>query len=69
MSGHASPAEMLDAVYYASAVVTIGFDPDHPGRVLTHTFHTDDAPTPVPLSLAVAALRQLADDLESGGES
>ncbi|WP_194820516.1 hypothetical protein [Nocardia sp. XZ_19_385] len=71
MSGHVSPAELLDAVYYASAVITFGADPDRPGRVITHTFQTEDAPSsvPVPVAVAVAALRELADDLESGGAS
>jgi hypothetical protein len=69
MSGHASPAELLDAVYYASAVITLGNDPDRPGRVVIHTFHTVDAPVPLPVDATVAKLRELADALEAGGTS
>lgn len=30
MSGHATPAELLDAVYNAPTVITLDNDPDHP---------------------------------------
>ncbi|KAA8887706.1 hypothetical protein F3087_18840 [Nocardia colli] len=67
MSRHATPVELLDAVYYASTVITIGRDPDHPDRVVAHTFQADDGPAAPPVALAVAKLRELADALESGG--
>ncbi|MCP2281079.1 hypothetical protein [Nocardia amikacinitolerans] len=66
MSGHATPAELLDAVYYASTVITLGPDPDNPGRVVIHTFQSDDSPAALPPAVAVAKLRQLADALERG---
>ncbi|WP_280429851.1 hypothetical protein [Nocardia brasiliensis] len=64
--GHATPAELFDAVYYASTVITLGADPDRPGCAVTHTFHTDESPAALPVSLAVAKLRELADELERG---
>ncbi|WP_330182810.1 hypothetical protein OHB26_03605 [Nocardia sp. NBC_01503] len=66
MSGQASPADLFDAVYYASTVITLGADPDRPGCAVAHTFHTDDAPAALPVSIAVAKLRELADELERG---
>ncbi|MFI6173305.1 hypothetical protein ACIBCN_41460 [Nocardia sp. NPDC051052] len=67
MSGHATPAELLDAVYYPFTVLTIGRDPDRPDHVVAHTFQADDGPAAPPVALAVAKLRVLADALESGG--
>lgn len=66
MSGQATAAELFDAVYYASTVLTLGADPDRPGHVVAHTFRADDHGCPIPAHLTVAALRALADAIERG---
>ncbi|MQY26308.1 hypothetical protein [Nocardia aurantia] len=63
-SGHATPAELLDAVYYASTVITIGPDPDRPGHMRVQSFHSDD--DLVPARVTAAKLREAAEDLERG---
>ncbi|WP_280383338.1 hypothetical protein [Nocardia wallacei] len=63
MSEQASGSQLIDSVYYAAVVVTIGPDPDRPGRWTAATFHALDVPQPDP-ALVAEALRDAATDLE-----
>ncbi|MFC8387063.1 hypothetical protein [Nocardia sp. NPDC057272] len=63
----ALPGDLLAAVHHATAVVTVGADPDAPGLGVAASWRTEDAPGgAVPPAVVVAKLRAVADAIERG---